>query len=89
MHEASYCIAVIYGISDSCVRKVKPVLHKAHAKYGLNIFRRSLAFLGWIIRVGELYPMMPWNQFIHGIKEFLPFGLFSAVGIFNVTNVVS
>ena len=83
--KTSHGIAVIDGFFYSFIGKIEPVLHEVHAEHDFNIFWPAATPVAVIVRSDELDPLIPWNDFIHGIKEFFAFCFSPTIGVFNVT----
>ena len=83
-HEFSECIAVINGIFDTFIRKIKPYLKKIHSKHLFNSFCGSATPSVRIIWSYKFYPLIPWNNIFHYIEKFFSFGLFLSVAVFKI-----
>lgn len=67
--KTSHGIAVIDGFFYSFIRKIEPVLHEVHAEHDFNIFWPASTLVAVIVGSDELDPLIPWNDFIHGIRN--------------------
>ena len=81
LEKLSHGVAVIDSFFHSFIGQVEPVLHKIHAKHDLNIDWSAAALIVVIIRLDYSDPMTPWDDFIHGIKEFFSLGFPPTFGI--------
>ena len=80
-HKLVERLAIVNGILNTFIGKVKPILKKIHSQHGFNPSHWSAMFAAWIKRRNDRYPFIPRNYFIHHFKKFfsLCFLLFVAV----------
>ena len=86
-HKLPHAVAVIYGVFDSLIRKVKPILQQIHTEHGLYSSGWPTSFSFGIIWLDKLYPTIPRNNRIHRIQKFFLWRRVLPVLVFNIAEI--
>ncbi len=78
--------SIVDGVLNAFVRQVEPALKQIHPQHLFNSLRRTAALSARIIRRDIGHPFLPWDDFIHDLKEFLALGFAFPCAVFHVAD---
>jgi hypothetical protein len=63
-------------------------LQQIHPQHLFNALWRTAALAAEIMRLDEVYPLIPRNDFVHDIQEFFPFRRPFPKAVFHITEAL-
>ena len=77
-------IAVINGILGCRVGQVEPNLKQIHPQHLFNPHRRTAALSFGVVRLDNIHPLIPGDDFVHDLQKFFPLGFLLAEAVLDI-----
>ena len=87
-YEFAKGIAVIDAVFNALIRQREPALQEIHPQHFFDSIRRTTTLAAEIMRLDEVDPFVPRDDFIHDIQKLFPFRCSFPKAVFHIAEAL-